>query len=97
MICPICKHIVDNNSNLCPYCGNQLLNTHITECRNCGAPYKGFKVCAYCGSAFPEIKPAMNTQTGTQQVIVQQQEDKSGIGTAAAAFLGGVVGGLLDW
>ena len=81
----------------CPECGNptntRFVNqTVLTNCPNCGSPVTNNTACEYCESAFP------TTVKSPEKVIINNNNngsDNSAMGVGAAAFLGGILGGIL--
>lgn len=97
--CTECGCPYDNKNRACPECGNPtpnfVNNTGITNCPNCGAPVTNNSTCEYCGSAYPRAvgsEPTVINHT----TVINRQEESSAISVGAAAFLGGVVGALID-
>lgn len=95
--CSECGCPYDEGLSYCPECGNPTVmrfvnRTGLTNCPNCGAPVTNNVACEYCESAFPSAVKS------PEKVIIHNNtnsDNDSGIGVGAAAFLGGVLGGLL--
>ena len=85
--CTECGCPYEENLPCCHECGNPTeFSTNITSmtnCPNCGAPLTNSVSCEYCGTVFP--KP----------VNQKPKQDGNGVDVGVAAFLGGVVGGLI--
>jgi ribosomal protein L32 len=85
--CTECGCPYEDSLPCCPECGNPTEyssnKTSMTNCPNCGAPIINSISCEYCGTVFP--KP----------VIQNRNQNDNSIDTGVAAFLGGVVGGLI--
>lgn len=85
--CKECGYPYDESRPSCPECGNpteySLNTTNKTNCPNCGAPLTNSISCEYCGTVFP--RPQFQT--------INRPND--GIDAGLAAFLGGVVGGII--
>lgn len=97
--CSECGCPYSESYSYCPECGNPTISrfvnqTGLTNCPNCGAPVTNNVACEYCESAFPS---AVN---GPENVVINNNyndsdSSDSGIGVGTAAFLGGVLGGIL--
>ena len=99
--CNECGMTYKRSLAYCPECGNPTVSkftnqTGLNNCPNCGAPVTNNVACDYCETAFP------SAVKGPEKVIINNNntvvEDNSGggFGVAGAAFLGGLLGGLLD-
>lgn len=52
-ICPGCKHMIEKNFKICPYCNTKLQ----LFCDECGREIqRDWKSCAYCGKLLEEMK-----------------------------------------
>lgn len=87
--CKECGCPYPESKTCCPECGHPTEYstnvTDLTNCPNCGAPVMNSVSCDYCGTVFPR-KP--------QPTVVRN--DSNDLGVAAAAFIGGLVGGFLS-
>lgn len=84
--CNECGCPYSESLSCCPECGNPTKfssnQTDLTNCPNCGAPVSNSISCDYCGTTFPK-KHLVN------------QNKNSDSNPDVAAFLGGLVGGLI--
>lgn len=84
--CKECGCPYDENMPSCPECGNpteySTNTTGSTNCPNCGAPLVNSIACEYCGTVFPKQNNRTNNNSRTD--------------VGVAAFLGGLVGGILS-
>ena len=91
--CKECGCPYDERMQSCPECGNptdySANMTGKTNCPNCGAPLTGSVSCEYCGTEFPRIP------IQTQPQVVNIVNQNNGVDAGVAAFLGGVVGGMI--
>ena len=91
--CKECGYSYPDNFDACPECGNptalSVNKTGHTSCPNCGAPISNSVSCEYCGTVFPKEQPIV-------QYVQQPQNNDTAVGTAAAAFVGGLIGGALS-
>lgn len=90
IICNECGFRYSASSSYCPECGhptsrNTSNGVHYTNCPNCGAPITNALECEYCGTVHPRIA---NNQT-------QGYNSNDAMNVGIAAFVGGVVGGIL--
>lgn len=99
IICSECGCPINEKDTICPECGNPVITkftnqTGHTNCPNCGAPVTNNVACEYCDSAF------LNVVQAPEKIIINNnntiREESSGLGTGAAAFLGGIIGGILS-
>lgn len=84
----------------CPECGNPTISkfvnqTGLSNCPNCGAPVTNNIACEYCETTFPSIVKAPEKVIINNNTTIREEES-SGFGTGAAAFLGGLIGGILS-
>lgn len=89
IICTECGYKYPSFYSTCPECGcptsfNTQRTNYVkqTSCPNCGAPVTNGLSCEYCGTAY------------VRQTNAQQTSNNS-VDVGVAAFLGGVVGGIL--
>lgn len=98
--CSECGFPYDNSLRMCPECGNPTPSTAsnhtgLTNCPNCGAPVTNSNRCEYCDSVFPKDGPDVVYVNNPVQVSAPSGSSDSAFSVGAAAFLGGVIGGIL--
>ena len=97
IVCTKCGCPYDDSNPCCPECGTPapvFINvTGLTNCPNCGAPVSNNAFCEYCGSKYPYTQETEIPEDGYDS---QLENSGTNIGSGIAAFLGGVVGSLLE-
>ena len=102
VICNECGYQYSSHHPYCPECGNPTVKkfvnqTGLSNCPNCGAPVTNNIACEYCDSAFPSVV----VNKAPEKVIINnttnvKENSSSSFATGAAAFLGGIIGGILS-
>lgn len=90
VVCTECGYQYPACCSSCPECGHptslnttQMGGVKQANCPNCGAPVTHAVACEYCGTAY------------ARQVNGPQPVNGDNLNVGVAAFLGGVVGGIL--
>ncbi|MBR3877127.1 MAG: hypothetical protein IKJ23_02975 [Bacteroidaceae bacterium] len=100
--CSECGMSYNESLYCCPECGNPTVSkfsnqTGLSNCPNCGAPVTNNVACEYCESAFPSaIKAPEKVIINNTKTVVEERDSGGGGLAVAGAFLGGLLGGILD-
>jgi predicted amidophosphoribosyltransferase len=99
--CSECGARYNDDRSYCPECGNPTVSkfvnqTGLSNCPNCGAPVTNNLACEYCETAFPSTVKAPEKVIINNNTTVKNEDSGGGFAVAGAAFLGGLLGGLLD-